>query len=167
MTLRKLFELSRLSAVVLVVCCALCPPLRAQAYLNQTLLAQGPAPDAPTPFVEAPTSAVIPPLIAGAEHRFWDKRNRALFLAAAALNGADFAVTRANLQSGGQELNPLVRMFGRSTAGLAVNFIGETAGVVSLSYFFHKTGHHKLERAVSLVNIGGSAGAVSYGLTHR
>ena len=100
-------------------------------------------------------------------HRFWDKQNCALFLAAVALNGADFAVTRANLQSGGQELNPLVRVFGRSTPGLAVNFIGETVGVVSLSYFFHKTGHHKLERAVSIFDIGSSAGAVSFGLMHR
>ena len=48
-----------------------------------------------------------------------------------------------------------------------MNFAGETAGVIGLSYFFHKTGHHKLERAVSLVNIGSSAGAVTYGLTHR
>lgn len=83
------------------------------------------------------------------------------------MNGADFAVTRANLQSGGQELNPMVRVFGRSTAGLAVNFAGETAGVVGLSYLFHKTGHHRLERMVSLVNVGASTGAVSYGLTHR
>ncbi len=95
------------------------------------------------------------------------KRIALLFVAAAALNGADFAVTRANLQSGGQELNPVVRIFGQSSAGLAVNFIGETAGVISLSYFFHKTGHHKLERVVSIVNIGSSAGAVSYGLAHR
>ena len=90
-----------------------------------------------------------------------------MFAASAALNGADFAVTRANLQSGGEELNPLVRPFGRSTAGLAVNFAGETAGVIGLTYFFHKTGHHRLERIVSLVNIGGSAGAVAYGLAHR
>jgi hypothetical protein len=101
------------------------------------------------------------------EHKFWDRQNRVLFFAAAALNGADFAVTRANLQSGGQELNPMVRLFGRSTAGLAANFVGETAGVVSLGYFFHKTGHHKMERAVALVNIGSSAGAVTFGLTHR
>jgi hypothetical protein len=39
--------------------------------------------------------------------------------------------------------------------------------VISLIYFFHKTGHHKLERAVSLINIGSSAGAVGYGLAHR
>jgi hypothetical protein len=58
-------------------------------------------------------------------------------------------------------------MFGRSDAGLAVNFVGETVGVIGLTYFFHKTGHHRLERAVSLVNIGSSAGAVSYGLSHR
>jgi hypothetical protein len=83
------------------------------------------------------------------------------------LSATDFAVTRANLESGGRELNPVVRRFGRSTAGLAANFIGETAGGVGLSYFFHKTGHHKLERIVSLVNIGTSAGAVSYGLVHR
>ncbi len=40
----------------------------------------------------------------------------------------------------------MVRMFGSSTPGLAMNFIGETVGVVSLSYFFHRTGHRKLER---------------------
>lgn len=100
-------------------------------------------------------------------HKFWDRQNRILFVAAAASNAADFAVTRANLQSGGQELNPVVRVFGRSTAGLALNFAGETAGVISLSYFFHKTGHHKLERAVSLVDIGASSGAVGYGLAAR
>ena len=90
-----------------------------------------------------------------------------LFVAAAALNGADFAVTHANLQSGGQELNPVVRVFGRSAPGLAVNFVGETLGVITLSYFFHKTGHHKLERAVAVVNIGSSAAAVSFGMAHR
>jgi hypothetical protein len=83
------------------------------------------------------------------------------------MSATDFAVTRSNLQRGGQELNPVVRLFGNSTAGLAVNFAGETAGVVAVSYFFHKTGHHKLERALSVVNLGASAGAVSYGLTHR
>jgi len=105
--------------------------------------------------------------IAMPEHKFWDAQNRALFLAAAALNGADFAVTRSNLQSGGQELNPIVRIFGRSTAGLALNFIGETAGVLSVNYFLHKTGHHRLERAVSMLNISASVGAVTFGLTHR
>jgi hypothetical protein len=101
------------------------------------------------------------------EHKFWDKENRVLFAASAAFSAADFAVTRANLQSGGRDLNPVVRFFGPSTAGLAVNFAGETLAVIGVSYFFHRTGHHKMERIVTMVNIGSSAGAVSYDLITR
>ncbi len=100
-------------------------------------------------------------------HRFFDRQNTLLFAANAGINTADFFVTRANLQSGGQEMNPVVRIFGRSTPALAMNFVGETAGVIGVSYFFHRTGHHKLERAVSYLNFGASTGAVSYGLSHR
>jgi hypothetical protein len=115
-----------------------------------------------------PAPAISTPLPQASEqHKFWDTKNRVLFTAVAAFSAADFAVTRANLQNGGQELNPVTRAFGTSTAGLALNFAGETAGVIGISYFFHKTGHHKLERAVSLVNIGGSATAVSFDLAHR
>jgi hypothetical protein len=172
MTSRRFSRYFLCTALTLVAISAFCPAVRAQALvdrtsLDQAVLDQGSVPDAPTSFVEAAPPVALTPSNLSTEHKFLDNQNRVLFLAAAALNGADFAVTRANLQSGGQELNPLVRVFGRSTAGLAVNFVGETAGVIGLSYFFHKTGHHKLERAVSLVNIGGSAGAVSFGLAHR
>ncbi len=85
----------------------------------------------------------------------------------AAGGAADFAVTHANLQNGGKELNPITRLFSGSTAGLAVNFAGETGGVVALSYLFHRTGHHKLERLTPAVNLGGSLVAVAYGLSHR
>jgi len=136
--------------------------------LSSSVCAQRPLPDAPMPFARAVLPMIAtPPSRPETSHKFWDKPNQILLAAAAASNAADFAVTRANLQSGGRELNPIVRTFGRSSAGLAINFAGETVGVISLSYFFHKTGHHKLERAVSLVNIGSSAGAVAYGLTHR
>jgi len=130
--------------------------------------AQGPLPDAPLPSLAAvvPVMAVAQPRVE-VTHKFWDKQNKFLFIASGAGAVADFAVTRANLQSGGRELNPMVRPFGRSSAGLAMNFAGETAAVVSLSYFFHKTGHHKMERAVSILNIASSTGAVSYGLMHR
>jgi len=139
------------------------------ALLCSTAFAQGPLLDAPMPnaAIEPASNFVSLPRTDSNSHSFWDRENKTLFLTAAALNCADFAVTRSNLQSGGQELNPIVRVFGRSNAGLAINFAGETAGVMTLSYFFHKTGHHKLERAVSFANIGASAGAVTYGLTHR
>jgi hypothetical protein len=159
MNIRRFLDFSRLNALLLVVCA--CCALHAQAPLAAV------DPDAPTPFIEPSMPVMATTPVTGAEHRFWDKQNFALFAAAAALNTADFSITRANLRSGGRELNPVVRMFGRSSPGLAVNFIGETMGVVSLSYFFHKTGHHKLERAVSMLDVGSSAGAVSYDLMHR
>src|ERR1035438_742883 len=113
MTFRRLSDFLRLSTIVLVVS-AFCPTLHAQA-----LLASATVPQAPTPAIEPVSPVVITPPVMSVEHKFWDKQNRVLFITAAASNGADFAVTRANLQSGGQELNPVVRMFGRSKIGRA------------------------------------------------
>jgi hypothetical protein len=139
---------------------------------SSCLLAQGPAPDGPVPDTPAPSVQPISPFdskpsIATEQHKFWDKENIALFSATAAFSAGDFAVTYANLQNGGRELNPVVRIFGRSAPGLALNFGGQTAGVIGLSYFLHRTGHHKLERVVSIANMAASAGAISYGLAHR
>jgi hypothetical protein len=128
-------------------------------------------PDAPSAVMEpAPFTTSVPSTPAPEAHehrRFWDRENSILFATSAAFSAADFVVTKDNLQGGGRELNPVTRIFGTSTAGLAMNFAGETAGVVGLSYVFHKTGHHKLERAVSMLNISSSAVAVSFDLTHR
>jgi hypothetical protein len=117
----------------------------------------------PSPMLTPVRPATLPE----ASHRFWDRENTFLFATSAAFNTADFVVTRDNLRSGGKELNPVTRVFSGSTAGLAVNFAGETAGVVALSYFFHKTGHHRLERFTSMLNIGSSAAAVTFDLAHR
>jgi hypothetical protein len=100
-------------------------------------------------------------------HVFWDRENKLLFAAVAASATADFFTTHANLANGGRELNPVARVMTSSTPLLATNFALETAGTVGISYFFHKTGHHTLERMTSFVDIGGSVGAVTYGLTHR
>jgi hypothetical protein len=137
------------------------------AGCSEGLLAQGPAPDAPMPSGESGSMAFATPTSVPRAHKFWDKENGLLFGASAALSGADFAVTRANLQSGGRDLNPVVRFFGPSTPGLVVNFAGETVCVIGVSYLLHKTGHHKLERLFTMVNIGSSAGAVSYDLMIR
>jgi hypothetical protein len=107
------------------------------------------------------------PSCESASHRFWDPENSALFALNAGAAAADFSVTRANLASGGQELNPVTRIMTGSTPALAANFALETGGVIGVSYLFHKTGHHKLERATSMVNFSGSIAAVAYGVTHR
>jgi len=118
----------------------------------------------------APAAAFVPVIEqpkASTPHRFWDHENRILFAATGALAAADFCTTRANLASGGKELNPLTRVFAGSPPALATNFALETAGVVGISYVFHKTVHHRLERLTSFVDIGGSAAAVGYSLAHR
>jgi hypothetical protein len=119
-----------------------------------------------SPIVVSPVVASTLPE-APRPHRFWDNENRALFAAVAAFSTADFVITRANLQNGGKELNPVTRVFSGSTAGLAANFAGQTAGIIGLSYYFHKTGHHQLERITPMLNIGASSFAVAYDLSHR
>jgi hypothetical protein len=124
-----------------------------------------PAAMAPAPMVSTFQPTTLPET--PSRHRFWDRENSLLFATSAAFTAADFVLTRDNLRAGGRELNPVAQVFCGSTAGLAVNFAGETVGVVGLSYLFHKTGHHRLERAVSMLNIGASAGAVTFNLAHR
>jgi hypothetical protein len=155
----------RSSAVILLVFLSLCGPALAQ-QVSLALLQPEPMRLAPisTTVRTTPLPATLPE---APSHRFWDRENSALFATSAAFSTADFFVTRANLRNGGQELNPMTSLFGRSTAGLAVNFAGESVGVIGISYFFHKTGHHKLERAVCMLNIGSSATAVSFDLAHR
>lgn len=158
MTASRLAVNLKRTAILLAVSVVLC---------GASLAQQGPAADlvsepiAPLPLLRT-TLPKTPE-----QHKFWDKENKILFAAVAGMSAADFAATRSNLQSGGKELNPVTRVFSGSTAGLAANFAGETAGVIGLSYFFHKTGHHKLERITSMMNAGVSAVAVSYDLSHR
>lgn len=151
--------------VILLALLTLAGPARAQD-VSFALLHPPSAPEAmaPAPIVVPVQPTTLPE---APSHRFWDRENTVLFATSAAFSAADFFVTRANLQNGGRELNPVTNLFGHSTAGLAVNFAGENLGLIGMSYMFHKTGHHKLERAVSMLNIGASAGAVSFGIAHR
>ena len=122
---------------------------------------------APAVFAAPPVIAVRPTEIPRPEHPFWDRKNSVLFAATGAAATADFFVTHLNLSGGGRELNPLVRPLAGSTAGLATNFVVETAGVIAVSYAFHRMGHHRLERLTSIVNITSSTGAVIYGIANR
>jgi hypothetical protein len=119
----------------------------------------GMAPMAFAPVIAQPDTPAV--------HRFWDRENRVLFATVGAFATADFCATHANLASGGKELNPVTRVLSGSTSGLAANFALETTSIIAISYMFHKTGHHKLERITSFVNIGTSATAVAYDLAHR
>jgi hypothetical protein len=125
--------------------------------------------EAPFAVARKPNAVVLLPenIQPVEKHHFWDRNNSILFAAVSGLGAADFFVTRTNLSAGGHELNPVARVWGRSSAGLAVNFSLEAGAVIGASYFFHRKGHHRMEKLPSLVNIVGSATAVFYGLAHR
>lgn len=126
-----------------------------------------------SPSSETAFAAPMPIIESGAvlkketTHRFWDRENRVLFAATGLAATGDFLVTHANLSSGGRELDPVARLFTGSTPALACNFALQTTAVVGVSYLFHKTGHHRLERLTSVVSATASSSAVAYGLMHR
>ena len=146
---------------LIVIAAFFCRPAAAQQSPQLTLASY--KVEAAQPFVSS--GGLLPE--APSQHRFLDRKNRFLFSTVAMFSSADFAVTHMNLANGGRELNPMVRPFSGSTGALAVNFAGQTAGVVAVSYLLHKSGHHKLERLAPIANIASSAFAVSYGLSHR
>ena len=91
-----------------------------------------------------------------------------LFATHATLEAVDFGITHHNLSDGGRELDPMAKALCESgTAGQLVFFGGRMAGVVAISYLLHKTGHHKLERALPLYASGDSAYGVAYSFAHR
>ena len=94
----------------------------------------------------------LPPAPAS-QHRFWDRKNILLFSGVAAFRGLDYASTRNFERRGRQEVlipDDIVN----NSAGFASLEAAGTAASVGISYLFHHTGHHKLERWVSIGHIG-------------
>jgi hypothetical protein len=91
-----------------------------------------------------------------------------LLLIHAGVETTDFAITHHNLSRGGREMNPLGKSLCESgTAGQVSFFAIRTAGTLGGSYLFHRTGHHKLERAVTMFMISDSVYGVTYSFAHR
>jgi hypothetical protein len=99
--------------------------------------------------------ASLPP--AAAPHRFWDRQNDLLFAGVGASRALDYASTLNIRRRGLNEAlltNQIVDnhpLFG----GIEAAATGASIGV---SYLFHRTGHHRLERWVSIVHIGVATG---------
>ena len=111
-----------------------------------------------------------PPLVvpAGAQccgshepvHRFWDATNDWLFAGVGASRTLDYFSTLNMRRRGRQEIlltNDVVD----NHAAFAVIEAAGTGASIGVSYLFHHYGHHKLERATSIVHIGlATTGAV-------
>jgi hypothetical protein len=111
---------------------------------QRTSDAQVPAPATPTPPA----------------HRFWDKRNAWLFAGVAASRALDFHSTGNMRRRGRNEILLTNEVVDNKPAFAAIEAAGALASV-GISYLFHRTNHHRLERWTSYVHIGvTTAGAI-------
>jgi hypothetical protein len=97
---------------------------------------------------------------------FLDRPARIRFSILAGLIAADSITTQRVLNmAGSREVNPLARPFvTHGAAGqLAASSLGYAFGI-GTSYFFHRTGHHKLERIFQDLAIGVEAACVTNNL---
>jgi hypothetical protein len=123
------------NTVLLICCCLFGRPVRAQDSAG-----------VPSQLPGAAKVTTVP-------HRFWDGKNLLLFSGVAAARALDYTSTLNMRRRGRQEIlltNSVVDnhpLFG----GIEVAGTGLSIGA---SYLFHETGHHKLERWVSMVHIG-------------
>jgi len=90
-------------------------------------------------------------------HKFWDTENIWLFTGVGATRILDYASTRHFRDQGNDEWllsNSIV-----DNRPLFVGFeLAGTAASIGVSYLFHRTGHHSLERWVSIAHIGVGVG---------
>ncbi len=90
---------------------------------------------------------------ASSTHIFWDTKNRWLFTGVAAVRAGDGISTRNFRARGRDEIllnNPTVD---NAPAFAAIEAAGLGASI-GLSYWMHRTGHHKAERWISILHIG-------------
>ncbi|HZU32866.1 MAG TPA: hypothetical protein VFB79_17250 [Candidatus Angelobacter sp.] len=103
------------------------------------------SPALPNAFTVAP-SMLITPKLAPQEHKFFDVKNAFAFSAAAiAITGDALSTQKGLAYPGFHEMNPIARPFVQSKAGAAVYNAGSFAMLGGLTYWAHRTGHHKLE----------------------
>jgi len=122
--------------------------------------------------VAADTAGIAPPALPQAPeasvHPFWDRTNILLFSGIAVFRGLDYASTR-NFMARGREEILLPDDVVDNSAGFASLEAAATATSIGLSYWMHRSGHHKIERWISITHISVTAfgDARNYALKSR
>jgi hypothetical protein len=112
---------------------------------------------APPPEQQVVASSLKPePPPAPEAHRFWDRENLLLFSSIAVTRGLDYASTR-NMQARGRKEILLAPEVVNNSAAFASLEAAGTLTSIGISYIFHRTGHHKLERWLSISHISVAA----------
>jgi hypothetical protein len=104
----------------------------------------------------AESSLEIQPPPAAPVHGFWDRDNLWLFSGIAVTRGLDYASTRNMQARGRKEILLAPEVVNNSAAFASLEAAGAMTSI-GISYIFHRTGHHKLERWVSISHISVTA----------
>ena len=117
------------------------------------------------PDVQVQTKAAIGKEAPPQPHKFWDAENLCLFAGVGGARMLDYASTRHFREIGVNEWLLTNGIVDNRPLFVGVELAG-TAASIGVSYAFHRTGHHTLERWVSIVHICvGVFGSVrNYGL---
>jgi len=116
---------------------------------------QGKPPAAPEPAKKPANPAPPKP------HRFWDEENDWLFAGVGASRTLDY-FSSLNFRKRGDNEVLLTNAVVDNHAAFAAIEAGATGVSIGVSYLFHRYGHHKLERWVSIVHITGATGGAAH-----
>ncbi|HKT10994.1 MAG TPA: hypothetical protein VJW77_04135 [Terriglobia bacterium] len=90
---------------------------------------------------------------AGEDHRFFDRTNLMLFAGVATVRALDYTSTQHFRSLGNNEVLLTNSIVDNKPLFAGIEVAG-TALSIGAAYWLHRTGHHKLERWVSIVHIG-------------
>jgi hypothetical protein len=151
------------SVSVALVLLVIASSLKAQQSVPPAV--SGSTPDAAAqsqtaPAAPLPADAKKAPKTPQPTHRFWDRENDLLFAGVAGGRALDYSST-LNLRRRGINEAFLTN----SVVDNHPLFVGieaaATATSIGVSYLFHATGHHRLERWTSAVHIGVAVGGAA------
>jgi hypothetical protein len=94
-------------------------------------------------------------------HRFWDKENDWLFAGIGASRTLDYFST-LNFRSRGDNEVLLTNDLVDNHAAFAAVEAGATGLSIGVSYLFHRYGHHKVERWISILHISAATAGAAH-----
>ena len=142
---------SFVTAIIILAAFCLVQPAGAQGVTEHGAAAPHHESDAELPVNPAAPNTTPPPT-----HTFWDRTNLALFSGIAVTRAFDYASTR-NFQARGRQEILLPDEVVNNSAGFASLEAAATMTSIGISYLLHRTGHHTLERWMSIGHIGVTA----------
>jgi hypothetical protein len=154
---------------IAVMVCGICIVVNQHATAQRLVAEESPPVTTRVAVAPNATEAALPAAPAPAqEHAFWDRTNIALFSGIAVTRGMDYASTR-NFQARGRQEILLPQDVVNNSAGFAALEAAATMTSVGISYLLHHTGHHTLERWLSIghISVTGFGDVRNYALESR